>query len=101
LGGAPCEGDAELWDALTKIVEALAIFIETSTSVDSRRRCTVDLQAVAKNLGNERPELAGQAAEEVMRHSPASLSAIRITVEDVDLHGILVPAGTCLGRVHQ
>jgi len=44
----------------------------------------------------QRPELAPQAVEEVMRHSPASFSAIRVTVEDVDLDGIVVPAGTCL-----
>jgi cytochrome P450 len=43
-----------------------------------------------------RPELAAQTVEEVMRHSPASFSAIRVAVEDVDLDGVFVPAGTCV-----
>lgn len=43
-----------------------------------------------------RPELAAQAVEEVMRHSPASFSAIRVAVEDVDLDGVFISAGTCV-----
>ena len=42
----------------------------------------------------ERPELAGQAVEEVMRHWPTSFTAVRVAVEDVDLEGVLFPAGT-------
>lgn len=42
------------------------------------------------------PGRAPQAVEEVLRHSPASFSAIRVAVEDVDLDGILLPAGTCV-----
>lgn len=42
----------------------------------------------------ERPDLAGQAVEEVMRHSPTSFTAIRVAVEDVELEGVVIPAGT-------
>jgi cytochrome P450 len=42
------------------------------------------------------PELVPQAVEEVMRHAPASFSAIRVAVEDVNLDGVLVPGGTCV-----
>jgi cytochrome P450 len=44
----------------------------------------------------DHPELAPHAVEEVMRHTPASFSAIRVVVEDVDLDGIRCPAGTCV-----
>lgn len=43
-----------------------------------------------------RPDLAAQSVEEVMRHTPASFSAIRMAVEDIDLDGVFVPAGTCV-----
>lgn len=42
----------------------------------------------------EHPELAPRAVEEVMRHSPVSLSAIRVAIADVELGSILIPAGT-------
>jgi cytochrome P450 len=42
----------------------------------------------------ERPEFAGQAVEEVMRHSPSSFTAVRVAVDDVDLDGVLFTAGT-------
>ena len=41
-----------------------------------------------------RPELAASAVEETIRHSPVTLRAPRIAVEDVDLGGVFVPAGT-------
>lgn len=44
----------------------------------------------------DHPELVPRAVEEVMRHTPASFMAIRIATEDVDLGGILIPAGTCV-----
>ena len=42
----------------------------------------------------ERPEFATQAVEEVMRHWPTSFTAVRVAVEDVNLEGVLFPAGT-------
>ena len=41
----------------------------------------------------ERPELAHAAVEEVMRHSPVIFNAIRQATEDVELGGVLIPAG--------
>jgi cytochrome P450 len=43
-----------------------------------------------------RPELAAGGVEEIMRHSPASFSAIRITREIVDVGGVVIPSGTCV-----
>ena len=42
----------------------------------------------------ERPELAMKAVEEVMRYSPVVLGAMRIAMEDVELEGVIIPAGT-------
>ena len=42
----------------------------------------------------EHPELAPQAVEELMRHNPVIFGTIRQAVEDVELDGVRVPAGT-------
>ncbi len=42
----------------------------------------------------ERPELAVQAVHEVMRYSPVILNTMRVPVEDVELAGFRIPAGT-------
>ena len=42
----------------------------------------------------EHPELAPQAVEELMRHRPVIFATIRKAVEDVELDGVRVPAGT-------
>jgi cytochrome P450 len=42
----------------------------------------------------EHPELAPQAVEELMRHNPVVFGTIRQAVEDVELDGVTVPAGT-------
>jgi cytochrome P450 len=44
----------------------------------------------------EHPELAPQAVEELMRHSPVIFATMRKAVEDVELGGVRVPAGTLL-----
>jgi cytochrome P450 len=44
----------------------------------------------------KRPELARQAVEEVMRHSPIIFTAMRKALEDLELGGIRIPAGTLL-----
>src|SRR5262249_24762800 len=41
----------------------------------------------------EHPELAPQAVEELMRHSPIVFGAIRIATADVVLGDVLIPAG--------
>jgi cytochrome P450 len=45
-------------------------------------------------LLRDRPELAMRAVEETMRHSPTVCGTLRIAAEDVELGGVMVPAGT-------
>jgi cytochrome P450 len=42
----------------------------------------------------EHPELAVNAVEETMRHSPIAFAALRTATEDVELAGVMIPAGT-------
>ncbi|MDT5092871.1 MAG: hypothetical protein QOH60_2234 [Mycobacterium sp.] len=42
----------------------------------------------------DRPELAMNAVEEVMRFYPVIFGAMRYTTEDVELEGVVIPAGT-------
>ena len=42
----------------------------------------------------EHPELAPQAVEEAMRFSPVIFMTMRIAVDDVELGGVTIPAGT-------
>lgn len=42
----------------------------------------------------ERPELAPQAVEEVMRHSPVVFGTARVAADDVEMCGLLIPAQT-------
>jgi cytochrome P450 len=45
-------------------------------------------------LLGKRPELAAHAVEETMRHSPIAFSTLRTAVEDVEIAGFMIPAGT-------
>jgi cytochrome P450 len=45
-------------------------------------------------LLGQNPELAANAVEETMRHSPIAWGTLRIAVEDVELAGVIIPAGT-------
>jgi cytochrome P450 len=40
------------------------------------------------------PELAANAVEETMRHSPIAWGTLRVALQDVELAGVMVPAGT-------
>jgi cytochrome P450 len=42
----------------------------------------------------EHPELAANAVEETMRHSPIAFATLRTAVEDVEMAGVMIPAGT-------
>jgi cytochrome P450 len=42
----------------------------------------------------ERPELAMKAVEELMRFYPVVFGAMRMTTEDVEYEGVVIPAGT-------
>ncbi len=45
-------------------------------------------------LLRERPELAMKAVEEAMRYSPIIFTTMRVAVEDVELAGVTIRAGT-------
>jgi cytochrome P450 len=45
-------------------------------------------------LLRDRPELAVNAVEETMRHSPIAWGTLRVALEDVELAGVIIPAGT-------
>ncbi|OBI98645.1 cytochrome P450 [Mycobacterium sp. 1465703.0] len=45
-------------------------------------------------LLGRRPELAINAVEETMRHSPIAWGTLRVALEDVALEGVMIPAGT-------
>jgi len=47
-------------------------------------------------LLRERSELAPRAVEETMRHSPIVCAMLRTVVEDVELGGVVLPAGTLI-----
>src|SRR6201996_7021143 len=42
----------------------------------------------------QHPELAANAVEETMRHSPIAWGTLRVALEDVELAGVMIPAGT-------
>ena len=42
----------------------------------------------------EHPELAANAVEETMRHSPIAAATLRIALEDAEVAGVVIPAGT-------
>ena len=42
----------------------------------------------------EHPELASNAVEETMRHSPIAGATLRTALEDVEIAGVVIPAGT-------
>ncbi|MDT5074008.1 MAG: hypothetical protein QOH82_3328 [Mycobacterium sp.] len=44
----------------------------------------------------ERPEFAANAVEETMRHSPVAFGTFRTSDEDVELAGVMIPAGTMI-----
>ena len=45
-------------------------------------------------LLRERPELALPAVDETMRHSPVASATMRAAVEDAEIAGVVIPAGT-------
>lgn len=42
------------------------------------------------------PDLVGHATDELMRYSPVVFGAMRCAIEDVDIAGVTIPAGTLL-----
>jgi cytochrome P450 len=88
-------GDRLTADELRMLAETL-LMAGTDTT---RNQLAASVQALCDHpeqwaLLAGRPELGPQAVEELMRHSPVIFSTIRKAVEDVDLDGVMVPAGT-------
>lgn len=65
----------------------------------TRNQLAASVQALCEHPGQwdllaRRPQLAFNAVEETMRHSPIAVGALRLAVEDVELAGVRIPAGT-------
>jgi cytochrome P450 len=83
-----------------EILDLVAVLLLAGTAT-TRNQLAAAVQVLIDHpaqwaLLADHSELPPQAVEEAMRHTPASFSAIRVAVEDVDLDGILLPAGTCV-----
>jgi cytochrome P450 len=89
------DGDRLTADELRMLAEAL-LMAGTDTT---RNQLAAAVEALCDHpeqwaLLAEHPELAPRAVEELMRHNPVIFGTIRQAVEDVELDGVTVPAGT-------
>lgn len=88
-------GDRLSGDELRMLVAGL-LMAGTDTT---RNQLAASVHALCEHpdqwaLLGERPELAPNAVEETMRHSPIAAGALRLALEDVELSGVMIPAGT-------
>jgi cytochrome P450 len=89
------DGDRLTHDELVSLV-AILIYAGTDTT---RYQLSAAVQVLADHpdqwlLLSQRPELAPQAVEELMRHSPINFRVLRKATEDVKLGGVPFPAGS-------
>ncbi|MDT5222568.1 MAG: hypothetical protein QOF15_4673 [Mycobacterium sp.] len=86
----------------SEVVNLAAILLNGGTDT-TRNQLGAAVQVLSEHpdqwqLLAERPELAPQAVEELIRHSPIVFSALRVATEDVELGfekgPVLIPAGT-------
>jgi cytochrome P450 len=89
------DGDRLTADELRTLAEAL-LMAGTDTTRNQLGAAVQDLCDHPNQwaLLAEHPELAPRAVEELMRHNPVIFATMRKAVEDVELNGVLVPAGT-------
>jgi cytochrome P450 len=86
-------------DGLTERELSVAlVFLAFAGMETTRNQLGLALQTLLKHpdqwqLLGERPELGGPAVEEVMRVNPTVTWVTREAIEDVDLHGLRIPAG--------
>jgi cytochrome P450 len=87
-------------DRLThdELVSLTAILLNAGTDT-TRNQLAAAVQALCAHpdqwaLLAEHPELAAKAVDELIRHSPIIVSSLRVAIEDVELGGVLIPAGT-------
>ena len=92
---AEVDGDRLSHDELLTLAATL-LMAGTDTT---RNQLAAAVQVFCKHpdqwrLLAEHPELAPQAVEEAMRFSPVIFMTMRIAVDDVELGGVTIPAGT-------
>jgi len=87
-------------DRLThdELVSLAAILLNAGTDT-TRNQLAAAVQVLCAHpdqwaLLAEHPELAPQAVDELIRHSPIVVSSLRVAIEDVELGGVFIPAGT-------
>jgi cytochrome P450 len=89
------DGDHLNADELRMLVVSLLIAGTDTT----RNQLAASVQVLCDHpdqwaLLRQQPELAVNAVEETMRHSPIAWGTLRIALEDVELAGVIIPAGT-------
>jgi cytochrome P450 len=89
------DGDRLTADELTMLAATL-LMAGTDTTRNQLAAAVGDLCDHPQQwaLLAQHPELAPQAVEELMRHSPVIFGTMRKAVEDVELGGVRMPAGT-------
>jgi cytochrome P450 len=94
---AEADGDRLGADELRMLAEGL-LMAGTDTTRNQLAAAVQDLCEHPRQwaLLAEQPELAPQAVEELMRHSPVVFATMRKAVEDVELAGVRIPAGTLM-----
>ena len=88
------DGDRLTHDELVNLV---AILLNAGTDT-TRNQLSAAVQVLSDHpdqwaLLAEHPELASKAVEELMRHSPIVFASLRVATTDVELGGVLIPAG--------
>jgi cytochrome P450 len=88
------DGDQITHDELVNLVATL---LNAGTDT-TRHQLPAAIQVLAEHpdqwaLLAHNPELAPQAVEEVMRHSPIIFAALREATADIELGGVLIPSG--------
>ena len=87
-------------DRLThgELVNLAAILLNAGTDT-TRNQLAAAVQVLCAHpdqwaLLAAHPELASRAVDELIRHSPIIVAALRVALEDVELGGVRIPAGT-------
>jgi cytochrome P450 len=87
-------------DRLThdELVSLVAILLNAGTDT-TRNQLAAAVQVLCAHpdqwaLLAEQPELAPRAVDELIRHTPIIHTSLRVAVEDVELGGALIPAGS-------
>jgi cytochrome P450 len=89
------DGDRLTHDELVNLV---AILLNAGTDT-TRNQLAAAIQVLSDHpdqwaLLADHPELAPQAVDELIRHTPIVFTSLRAATHDVDLGGVLIPAGT-------